>query len=178
MFHIIFAITSRLLYFGNVVQGFARGILALRNLGAITCHLVPALPPPPPIALLDAPVSFAGLTEEIIPPYPSGLIALEPIKRQPPPFASSIPSYQSSLITVSSGHLPIFLPLFVIMLAIISGFILLLPEILDFATKSRNIPKLVRPIGPLFMWMLRPVRTLRMSFTINVANELLTTLTL
>ena len=172
MFHIVLAIASRFLYFGNVVQGFARGILALRNLGAISCHLVPALSPPPPIALLDAPVPFVGLPEEIIPPYPSGgLIALERIERQPPPFASAIPSYQSSLITVSSSQLPLLLPIFIIMLAIISGFVLVLPEVLDFVTKSRNIPKLVRPTGPLLLWMIRPVRTHRMSFTINVSNE-------
>ena len=179
MFHIVLAITSRFLYFGNVLQGFARGILALRNLGLISSHLIPALSPPPPIALLDAPVSFVGLPEEIIPPYPSGgLIALERIERQPPPFASSIPSYQSSLITVSSSQLPILLPLFIITLAIISGFLLLIPEIIDFSIKSRNFSKFVRshllPAGPVLSWMIRPVRTHRMSYTINVGNELLT----
>jgi hypothetical protein len=162
MFHIVLAIASRFLYFGNALQGFARGILTLRNLGLISSHLIPALPPPPPIALLDAPVPFVGLPEDIIPPYPSGgLIALERIGRQPPPFASSIPSYQSSLITISSSQLPIFLPLFIIMLAIISGFVLLLPEIIDC---FMNVA----------MSAIGPVRTHPMSFTINVANELLT----
>ncbi|KAI0264527.1 hypothetical protein BGY98DRAFT_1181844 [Russula aff. rugulosa BPL654] len=56
MFHIVLAIASRFLYFGNALQGFARGILALRNLGVISSHLIPAISPPPPIALLDAPV--------------------------------------------------------------------------------------------------------------------------
>lgn len=182
MFHIVLAIASRFLYFGNVfvLQGFARGILALRNIGVISSHFIPALSPPPPIALLGAPVPFVGLPEEIIPPYPSGgLIALEPIERQPPPFASPIPSYQSSLITVSSSQLPIFLPLLIIMLAIISGFLLLLPEIIDFfmnVAKSRNMSKFAKPIsrllpaGPLLSWTIGPVRTHRMSSTINVAT--------
>jgi len=179
MFHIVLAIASRFFYVGNV---FARGILALRNLGVISSHLIPALCPPPPIAFLDAPVPFVGLPEEIIPPYPSvGLIALERIERQPPPFASPIPSYQSSLIPVSSSQLPILLPIFIVMLAIISGSILLLPEITDFfmnVAKSRNISKFVRskpfshllPAGPMLLWAIGPVRTCCMSFT----NGLLT----
>src|SRR6266852_4255365 len=129
MFHIVLAIASRFLYFGNALQGFARGILALRNLAAISSHIIPAISPPPPIALLDAPVPFVGLPEEIISPYSSALIALERIERQPPPFASPIPSYQSSLITASPSQLPIFLPLFIILLAFISGFVIVLPEI-------------------------------------------------
>ena len=140
MFHIVLAIASRFLYFGNALQGFARGILALRNLGIISSNLITALSPPPPIALLDAPVPFVGLPEEIIPPYPSvGLIALERIERQPPAFASPIPSYQSSLTTVSSSQLPIILPLFIILLAIISGFVLLLPVIMDSFMNVANI---------------------------------------
>jgi hypothetical protein len=175
MFHIVLAIASRFLYFGNALQGFARGILALRNLGVISSHLIPAISPPPPIALLGAPVHvpIVGLPEEIIPPYPSaGLIALERIGRQPPPFASPIPSYQSSLITVSSSQLPIFLPLFIIMLAIISGFVIVLPEIMDYfmnVAKSRNITKFVRSAGHLLQWVIGPVRAYRMS---DVANEL------
>ena len=147
MSHIIFlAIASKFLYLGNVLRVLARGIVALRNLGLISSRFIPAISPPPPIALLDSPVSFVGLPEEISPPYPSvGLIALERIERQPPPFASPIPSYQSSLITVSSSQLPIFLPLFIITLAIISGFLLLLPQVVDFFTNvaPRHISKLV-----------------------------------
>ena len=140
MFHIVLAIASRFLYFGNALQVFARGILALRNLGIISSNLIPALSPPPPIALLDSPVPFVGLSEKIVPPYPSvGLIALERIERQPPAFVSPIPSYQSSLTTVSSSQLPIILPLFIILLAIISGFVLLLPVIMDSFMNVANI---------------------------------------
>jgi hypothetical protein len=179
MFHIALAIASRILYFGNALQGFARAILTLRYLGSISSHLIPAISPPPPIALLDAPVHFVGIPEEIISPYPSaGLIALERIESQPPPFASPIPSYQSSLITVSSSQLPILLLLFIIMLAItiISGFVILLPEIIDFfknVAKLRSISDFVRsklfsyllPVGHLLLWAIGPVRTHHMSST-------------
>jgi hypothetical protein len=183
MFHLVLAIASRFLCIGNVLQGFARAILTLRNLGLISSHLIPALSPPPPIALLDAAVPFVGLPEEVIPPYPSGgLIALERIARQPPPFASSIPSYQSSLITVPSSQLPILLPLFIILLAIISGSTLLLPDIVRFFMKSRSISMFVSstlsphfpPAGPLLLWTIGPVRTHHMSFIVNGTNEMLT----
>jgi hypothetical protein len=142
MFHVVFSIASRFRYFGSLLQGFARGLLALRNLGLIPSHLIPTLPPPLPIPLLDAPVPLVELPEEIIPPYPSGgLIAIKPIERQPPLFASPIPSYQPSLITVSSSQLHSFLPLFIIF-AIISGFIVFLPVIVNF---SMNVAKLSSP---------------------------------
>ena len=174
MFHIVLAIASRFIYFGNdALQGFAHGILALRNLCVICSHLIPAISPPPPITLLDVPVHFpiVGLPEDIIPPYPSaGLFALERIGRQPPSFASPVPSYQPSLITVSSSQLPIFLPFFIIMLAIISGFVIVLPEIIDYfmnAAKSSNISKFFRsklfsyllPTGLLLQWVIGPVGT-------------------
>ena len=162
MFHIVLAVASRLLCIGNVLQGFARAILTLRNLGLISSHIIPALSPPPPIALLDAAVPFVGLPEEIIPPYPSGgLIALERIARQPPPFVSSIPSYQSSLITVPPSQLPILLPLIIILLAIAFGSVLTLFSYLP-------------PVRPLLLWTIGPVRTHHMSFIVNVANEMLT----
>jgi len=188
MFHFVLALASRFLYFGNALQGLARGILALRNIGVISSHLIPALSPPPPIALLDAPAPFVGLSEEIIPPYPSaGLIALERIERQPPAFAPPILSYQSSLITVSPSQLPIFLPLFMVMLAIVSGFVILLPEIIDFFTNianSRNISKFVKPkpfshllsAGRLLSWTIGSVRILSMSFTIQTYDVLIPTL--
>lgn len=143
MFHIVLAIASRFLCFGNAFQGFARGIFALRNLGLISSNIIPALSPSPPIALLNAPVPFVGFPEEIIPPYPSvDLISLERIERQPPAFTSPIPSYQSSLTTVSSSQLPIILPLLIILLTIISGFILLFPVFMDSFTKVANIVRL------------------------------------
>jgi hypothetical protein len=129
-----------------MLQGFARGLLALR-LG-VSSYLIPALSPPPPIALLDAPVSFMGFPEEIFPPYPSGgLIAIDRIERQPPAFVSPIQSYSSSLITVSSHQFPIFLPMFVIVLAIISGFVVVLPDTIYMITnvaKIRNISRFLR----------------------------------
>src|SRR5713226_338165 len=145
MFHIVLAIASRFLCFGNMLQGFARGLLALR-LG-VSSYLIPALSPPPPIALLDAPVPFVGFPEEIFPPYPSGgLIAIDRIERQPPAFVSPIQSYSSSLITVSSHQFPFFLPIFVIVLAIISGFVVVLPDTIYVITnvaKIRNISLLL-----------------------------------
>jgi hypothetical protein len=176
MFHIVLAIASRFIYFGNdALQGFAHGILALRNLCVISSHLIPAISPPPPITLLDVPVHFpiVGLPEDIIPPYPSaGLFALERIGRQrvnlhslPRPFPAI-----SLLITVSSSQLPVFLPFFIIMLAIISGFVIVLPEIIDYfmnAAKSSNISKFFRsklfsyllPTGLLLQCVIGPVGT-------------------
>ena len=135
MFHIIFSLTSRFLYFRNILQGFARGILTLRSLDAISSHLTPALSPPPPVPLLDAPDPFVERLEQIISPYPSrDVIAIE---RQFPVFASPFPIYQSSLIAVTPSHFPNFLPVLVI-LAVISGFFVILPEITYFFT---NITK-------------------------------------
>ena len=129
MFHIVLSIASRFLFLGNMLQGLARGILTLRHLGVIS-HLVPTLPSPPPTLLLDAAIPFVALSEETISPYPSaGLIAVERIERLSPAFSSPIPSYQSSLVTVTPSQLPKFLPLLIIF-AMISGLVILVPEIL------------------------------------------------
>lgn len=134
MFHVVFSLASRFLYLGNMLQGFAHRILALRSLDAISSILIPALPPPPPVPLLDAPVPFVELLEEIILPLPS--VAIE---RQPPAFSSLIPSYQSSLIAVSPSQFSKFLPFFVV-LAAISGFVIILPTIIYFFAKIAKIP--------------------------------------
>ncbi|KAF8466279.1 hypothetical protein DFH94DRAFT_345963 [Russula ochroleuca] len=135
MFHVVFSLASRFLYLGNMLQGFAHRILALGSLGAISSRLmIPTLPPPPPVPLLDAPVSYVELLEEIISPYPS--VAIE---RQSPAFSSLIPSYQSSLIAVSPSQLPKFLPFFVL-LAAISGFVVILPGFVYFFAKIDKIP--------------------------------------
>jgi hypothetical protein len=131
MFHVIFALTSRFLYLRNLLQGFARGILALRSLDAISSHLTPALSPPPPVPLLDALVPSMERPEQIILPYPSRDVIA--IQRQFPVFASPFPLYQSSLIAVTPSHFPKFLPFFVV-LAVISGFVVVLPEIASFFT--------------------------------------------
>lgn len=129
MFHLVFSLTSRFLYLRNILQGFARGILALRSLDAISSHLTPAISPPPPVPLLDAPVPFAERPEQIILPYPSrDVIAIE---RQFTVFASPFPIYQSSLVAVTPSQFPKFLPLLVIF-AVISGFVVILPEIAYF----------------------------------------------
>ena len=140
MFHIVFSIASRFLVFGNVLQRLARGILALRNLGVIF-HFIPTLSPPPPISLLDAAAPFVELPE-IISPYPSlDLIPIERTERRSQVFSSAIPSYQSSLVPVTPSHLPNLSPLF-IALAVISGFVVLLPEIVHFSTKVAKIPSI------------------------------------
>src|SRR6266404_3243694 len=138
MFHVVFSLTSRFLYLRNVLQRFSRGILALRSLGTIS-HLIPALSPPPPVPLLGAPVPFVERLEEIISPFPSrDLIVIE---RQFPVFASAspFPIYQSSLIAVTPSQFPKFLPIFVI-LAVISGFVVILPEIAYFFMNIAKIP--------------------------------------
>jgi hypothetical protein len=128
MFHIVFSITARFLYLGDMLQGFARGILALRNLRITSSHLIPALPSPSSAPPLGAPLAFLELPEDIISPYSSALIAIEP---QPPVFSSSIPSYQSSLIAITPSQMPNLVPLF-IFLATISGFVIILPEFVYF----------------------------------------------
>jgi hypothetical protein len=59
----------------------------------ISSHLIPARPLPSSTYRASGCSRSLGLPEEIIPPYPSwGLIALEHIEPQPPPFASPIPT--------------------------------------------------------------------------------------
>ena len=138
MFHAILSLTSRFLYLRNILQGFARGILALRSLDAISSHLIPALSPPPPVPLLDALVPSLERPEQIISslPYPSrDVIAIE---RQFLVFTSPFPIYQSSLIAITPSQFPKFLPALVI-LAIISGFLVILPEIAYFFTNIAKI---------------------------------------
>jgi hypothetical protein len=138
MFHIVFSLASRFLYLGNVLQGFARGILALRNLNTISSFIIPALPPPPSIPLLDAPAAIAQIQDEIL-PYASAVSTdLIAIESQSPVFVSSIASYQSSLILVTPSQLPDLVPIF-ILLAIISGFLSVLPEIVYFFTNIAKI---------------------------------------
>ena len=139
MLHIVFSFTSRFLYLRNILQGFARGILALRSLDTISSRLAPALSPPPPVSLLDAPGRFVEHPDQIVLPYPSrDVIAFE---RQFPVFASPFPIYQSSLIAVKPSQFPKFLPVLVI-LAVLSGFVVILPEIAYFFT---NIAKSFKP---------------------------------
>ena len=126
MFHFVFSIASRLLCFGNMLQGFARGIRALRNLHSISSRLIPALPPPPPIPLLDPPTAFADFSDELI--LPNASAELFAIESQSLVFSSLIPRFPSALIAVTPSQLP-NLVFFFFMLAIISGIIILLSEI-------------------------------------------------
>jgi hypothetical protein len=165
MFHLVLAVASRFLYFGNVLQGLARGILALRNLGVISSQLMPSLPPPPPIPLLDA-SPFSELPVEIISPYPSAaLITIERIQPQALIFSSPIPSYQSSLMPVTPSRLPNFLPLFV-MLAITSGVVILLPAIvMNVAKLASAITRASKNISGFFSSnVVTPVRLLSVYF--------------
>jgi len=119
------------------LQGLARGILALRSLDTISSHLTPALSPPPPVPLLDAPLPFVERPEQIILPYPSrDVIAIE---RQFPVFASPFPIYQSSLIAVTPSQFPKSLP-FLVLLAVISAIVVILPEITYFFMNIAKIP--------------------------------------
>jgi hypothetical protein len=137
MFLAIFSLPSRFPYLRNILQGFARGILAFRSLDTISSHLTPALSPPPPVPLLDAPVPFVERPEQIIFPYPSrDVIAIE---RQFLVFASPFPIYQSSLIEITPSQLPKFLPVLVI-LAVLSGFVVILPEITHFYMNIAKMP--------------------------------------
>jgi hypothetical protein len=66
------------MYLRNILQGFARGILALRSLDTIFSYLTPTLSPPPPVPLLDAPVPFVECPEQLNLLYPSrDVIAME-----------------------------------------------------------------------------------------------------
>jgi hypothetical protein len=75
--------------------------------------------------------------EQIVLPYPSrDVIAIE---SQFPVSASPFPIYQSSLIAVTPSQFPKFLPLLVI-LAVISGFVVILPEITHFIMNIAKMP--------------------------------------
>src|SRR6266851_6655843 len=155
MFHIVFSLASRFLFLRNVVQGFAHGILALRNLHVISSHLIPALPAPQSILLLDPPAAFADIQDQIILPYVSVASAeLIAIESQSPVFSSSISSYQSSLMLVTPSKLPDFVPIFII-LAIISGFLVFLPEIVCHLMNVAKVPSAFTPASRFFAKLFR-----------------------
>ncbi len=124
MFQALFAVTSRFLYLGNILRGFAHGVLALRNLGTITSHLIPTLSSPPLINLLEAPLAPLEPLEVFRTPSPSGGLIV--INGPPPsrvlPYPLPIRSYQSSLVVASPNSLLLdFLPL--LLLALFLGFL-------------------------------------------------------
>ncbi|KAH9075585.1 hypothetical protein EDB83DRAFT_2312042 [Lactarius deliciosus] len=151
MLQVVFAFTSRFLYLGDMLRVLARGVLALRNLRAVTSHLMPTLCSPPPIHLLEAPIAPLVPMEEFRTPSSfGGLIVIE---SPPLVLPSSIPTlgYQSSLVTVAPNRLPDLVPL-LLLLAFFSVFVLLLPGLVyvystianrtsAFAYLSRKISK-------------------------------------
>ena len=155
MFHIVLSLASRFLYLGNVVRGFAHGILALRNLQTISSLLIPALPAPPPIPLLDAPTAIAKLQDEIVSPYASAVSTdLIAIKSQSPVFASSIASHESSLMLVTPSQLPDLVPIF-ILLAIISGLLVVLPSIICPFTNIAKTSSVIKYASRFFSKLFR-----------------------
>ena len=145
MFLALFALTSGFLYVGNLLRGLARGVLAFRSLHDITSHLMPTLCSPPATHFLDAPIAPLELLEEFrMPSSSGGLIAIEV-----PPLVlpSPIPtfSYQSSLVTVTPPNRLLDLVPFLLLLAFISGLVLLLPGfVYVFSTIAGRISALSR----------------------------------
>ena len=135
MFHFVLSIASRFLYLGDMLQGFARRISTLRNLHSISSHLILALPPPPPIPLLDPPTAFPEFSDEVI--LPNASAELFAIESQSRVFSSLIPRFPSARIAVTPSQLP-NLVFFIIILAIISGFLVLLSEV-NYAMNTANI---------------------------------------
>src|SRR6266404_5181477 len=138
MFQALFAVTSRFLYLGNILRGFAHGVLALRNLGTIPSHLIPTLSSPPLINLLEAPLAPLEPLEVFRTPSPSGGLIV--INGPPPsrvlPYPLPIRSYQSSLVVASPNSLLLdFLPL--LLLALFLGFLPGLVYVCASILKSR-----------------------------------------
>ena len=136
MFQALFAFTSGFLNLGNLLQGLARGVLALRNLRI--SRLRPTLSSPQPIHLLEAPIAPLGrLVEEFRTPSSSGGLIV--IEDPPLVLPSPIPtrSFQSSLVTVTSNRLPNLVP-FLLLLIFISGFLLLLPGLVHVRATIAN----------------------------------------
>jgi hypothetical protein len=151
MFQALFAFTSGYLGLGNLLQGLARRVLALRNSRIIPSRLRPALSSPLPIHLLEVPIAPLDLLKEFRAPSSSGGLVV--VEGPPLVLPSPIPtlSYQSSLATVTSNRLPDLVPL-PLLLAFIFGFVLLLPglvyvcvtiasRISALASPSRKISK-------------------------------------
>ncbi|KAI0297501.1 hypothetical protein B0F90DRAFT_892700 [Multifurca ochricompacta] len=138
MLHAFFSLASGFLYLGNILQGFARGILALRNLEIISSHLLPTLSSPSLPKLLEAPSAPLELPAVFRTLDPSGgLIAIE---GPPPVLSAPIPThtYQSSLEIVTPSNFPGLFLIF-ITFAIISGFVFLLPELVYIFTTISKI---------------------------------------
>src|SRR6266702_122510 len=169
----LFAFTSRFLYLGNVLQGLARGVLALRNLRTITSCLIPTLSSPHPTHLLDAPIAPLELLEEFRTPSSSGGLIV--IEGPPLVLPSAIPtlSYQSSLVTVTPNRLPDLMPL-LLFLAFISGFVLLLPGFVyvcaTIANRTSAIAHASRKISKAFSFV--PIFSLNPIFSLKPLSGL------
>ena len=126
MFQALFAVTSGFLYVGNLLRGLARGILGFRNLHDIASHLMPSLPSPQTVHLLDAPIAPLELLEELTTPNSSGGLIV--IEVSPLVLPSPIPtrSYQLSLDVVTPNRILDLAHVFSLLL-FISVLVLLLP---------------------------------------------------
>ena len=106
MFLAVFALTSGLMYVGNVLRGLARGILGFKSLHDIASHLMPSLPSPNTAYLLDAPIApIAPITplvflEELSTPTSCGELMVLDVSPSVLPSAIPTHSHQLSLDTI------------------------------------------------------------------------------
>lgn len=103
MFLAVFALTSGLMYVGNVLRGLARGILGFKSLHDIASHLMPSLPSPNTAYLLDAPIApIAPLVflEELSTPTSCGELMVLDVSPSVLPSAIPTHSHQLSLDTI------------------------------------------------------------------------------
>ena len=106
MFLAVFALASGLMYVGDVLRGFARGILGFKSLHDIASHLMPSLPSPHTAYLLDAPIApIAPVTplvflEELSTPSPCGELMVLDVSPSVLPSAIPTPNYQLSIDTI------------------------------------------------------------------------------
>ena len=154
MFQALFAVTSGFLYVGNLLRGLARGILGFRNLHDIASHLMPSLPSPQTVHLLDAPIAPLELLEELITPSSSGGLIV--IEVSPLILPSPIPtrSYQLSLDVVTPNRILDLAHVFSLLL-FISVLVLLLPGLVyvcaSIARKISAFSRLARKNSKAFI---------------------------
>ena len=167
---------SRFLTLRNVFQGLVHWILTLRNLGAISRNLIPALSPPPPIPTLDASIlqneyfmpsacsasaSFvsaasaasvvsaasAASTASAISAISAELIAIE---TQPSFFSSPVSAFQSSLILATPNQLPHLAIYIFLLLSIISLSLIIFSTIFYFPINTVKISSAITRTSRIF----------------------------
>ena len=158
-------VASRFLSLRNVFQGLVHWILTIRNLGAISSNLIPALSPPPPIPTLDAPIlhnesfmpsacsaSFvsaasAASTASVASAISAELIAIE---TQPFSFPSPISAFQSSLILATPNQLPDLAIYIFLLLSIISVSLIIFSTIFYFPINTAKISSTITRTSRIF----------------------------